>query len=373
MIKVPFVDLQRQHKLLADELHEAIRLVLERSQFVMGQELEAFEEEFAHYCGVSYCIGVGSGTDALFLALKACGIDFGDEVITVSHTFISTAYAILWTGATPVFVDIDPDTYTLDAYEAEKAITPRTKAILPVHIYGQCADMDPLMLLAKKHNLWIIEDACQAHGATYKGMKAGSMGNVGCFSFYPTKNLGAWGDGGAITTNDEKLARSVRSLRNYGQSDKYHFQAMGYNSRLDELQAAVLRVKLKYLDDWNRSRKKHAKSYYRFLDKCDVIVPKIVEWGESVFHLFVILSSNRDALSKYLNKNGIANLIHYPVPVHLQKIISDIGIVWGNLVNTESCATQVLSLPIYPEINDEQIAYVCHSINDFFDTRNIRR
>jgi len=364
-MKVPFVDLKAQHEAIADELNEAIQRVIKRSRFILGQEVEAFEEEFAAYCDVDHCVGVGSGTEALHLALKACGMGPGDEVITVSFTFIATALAISWTGATPVFVDIDPKTYTMDPDRVAQAITPHTKAILPVHLYGQCADMDPLLALAKEHNLWMIEDACQAHGATYKGRKAGSIGHLGCFSFYPSKNLGACGDGGAITTNDKGLADRLRLSRNYGQTRKYHHESMGYNSRLDEIQAAVLRVKLKYLDGWNEARRKHAKKYNELLGGGIVVYSRVADWGDPVFHLYVIRSCHRDELQKYLQGKDIETLIHYPVPVHLQKAYTNLGYLKGSLPVTESCSMEVLSLPMFAELTEEQINYVSNAVHKF--------
>ncbi|MHC4309795.1 MAG: DegT/DnrJ/EryC1/StrS family aminotransferase [Planctomycetota bacterium] len=365
MIKVPFMDLKAQHSSIAHELNEAIHRVKERSWFVLGEELDAFEAEFASYCGVKNCVGVGSGSDALYIALKACGIGQGDEIITVSHTFIATAFAISWTGATPVFVDIDPSSYTLDHRQAERAITPRTKAILPVHIYGQCADMDPLLELAHKHNLWIIEDACQAHGATYKGSKAGSMGHMGCFSFYPSKNLGAWGDGGAVTSNDEKLARRVRSLRNYGQTKKYRYSNMGYNSRLDELQAAILRVKLRHLDDWNLARRRHAKRYTEELKDCLVTCPHVSVAAEHVFHLYVIRSARREELRRHLEQERIDTLVHYPIPAHLQKVYKNLGYKKGDLPITETYSSEILSLPIYAGLEANQVEHVVRSLHSY--------
>jgi len=365
MIKVPFMDLKAQHSSIAHELNEAIQRVMERSWFILGQEVEAFEDEFAAYCGVKHCVGVGSGTDALNLALEACGIGLGDEVITVSHTFIGTAIAISRTRARPVFVDIDPATYTMDPDLAAQAITPSTKAILPVHIYGQCADMDPLLDLARKHDLWVIEDACQAHGATYKRRKAGSMGHLGCFSFYPSKNLGACGDGGAVTTNDEKLAERLRLLRNYGQRRKYHHESMGYNSRLDELQAAVLRVKLRHLDEWNQARRKHAEYYTKLLEGYNLGCPCEASHGSPVYHLYVVRSTRREQLRNFLEKRNIDTQIHYPIPIHLQAMYANLGYSGESLTATENIAAEVVSFPMYPELTKEKIELVCEAVQLF--------
>lgn len=363
-IKVPFVELKTQHQLLADELNEAIQGVMNRAWFILGKELEAFEAEFASYCGVSHCVGVGSGTEALHLALKACDIGPGDEVITVSHTFIATALAISWTGATPVFVDINPETYTMDPARAAEAVTPETRAILPVHLYGQCADMDAILTLAAEHDLWVIEDAAQAHGATYKGRKAGNIGNIGCFSFYPPKNLGACGDGGAVTTNDAKLSERLHQLRNYGQTRKYHHESMGYNSRLDELQAAILRVKLRYLEDWNASRRRIASIYDKMLAQI-VRTPKTNINGQPVYHLYVIADEQRDNLAKALSEQGISTQMHYPIPVHQQQTYANLPNIVRNLKNTEAVCKQILSLPLWPEMPDYMVTYVVEAIQRF--------
>ena len=362
---VPFFDLDLQHSYLADELNEAIQRVMSRGWFILGEEVESFEAEFATYCGVKHCVGVGSGTDALSLAIEACGIGLGDEVITVSHTFIGTAVAISRTKAKPVFVDIDPASYTMDPEQTARAITPRTKALLPVHLYGQCADMDPLVELAREHNLWVIEDACQAHGAIYKGQRAGSMGHLSCFSFYPSKNLGACGDGGAVTTNDQELAERLRLLRNYGQKRKYHHESMGYNSRLDELQAAVLKVKLRHLDEWNQARRKHAQYYTTLLEGYDLACPYEASHGSPVYHLYVVRSPRREQLRNFLEKRGIDTQIHYPIPVHLQKIYASLGYSRGSLTATESIAAEVISLPMYPELTEEKIELVCEAVQLF--------
>jgi len=363
-IRVPFVDLKAQHDLLAQELNEAIQRVMTRSWFILGAELEAFEAEFAIYCGVKHCVGVGSGTEALHLALRACGVGPGHEVITVSHSFIATALAIVWTGATPVFVDIDSESYTIDPAQIAHAITPKTRAILPVHLYGQCADMDPILAVAAEHNLYVIEDAAQAHGALYRGKKAGSMGHLGCFSFYPAKNLGACGDAGAVVTSDPQLDRKLRLLRNYGQSSKYHHETMGFNSRLDELQAAILRTKLLYLDAWNANRRNAAKRYQSTLETRFVPSKSKVDCVPN-YHLFVIQSDDRDGLQQHLRQHAIETLIHYPVPIHKQAAICDLPHRSCDLPSTEFLAQRVLSLPMFPTISEEHLACVSACVNSF--------
>lgn len=361
---VPFVDLKAQHDLLEQELNEAIQRVMTRSWFILGEELEAFEAEFATYCGVKHCVGVGSGTEALHLALLACGIGVGHEVITVSHSFIATALAVAWTGATPVFVDIDSDSYTIDPAQIAHAITPKTRAILPVHLYGQCADMDPILAVAAEHNLYVVEDAAQAHGALYKGNKAGSLGHLGCFSFYPAKNLGACGDAGAVVTRDLQLDRKLRSLRNYGQSSKYHHETMGFNSRLDELQAAILLTKLPHLDTWNDSRVNAGERYRSTLEK-RFCPPKMKVGCVPNYHLFVIQSDDRDGLQQHLRRHSIETLIHYPVPIHKQAVFSELPHRNCDLPITECLAQRVLSLPLFPTISEDQLAHVSACVNSF--------
>jgi dTDP-4-amino-4,6-dideoxygalactose transaminase len=363
-ITVPFLDLSAQHDLLAQELNEAIQRVMTRSWFILGAELEAFEAEFALYCGVKHCVGVGSGTEALHLALRACGVGPGDEVITVSHSFIATVLAIAWTGATPVFVDIDSESYTIDPAQITHAITPKTRAILPVHLYGQCADMDPILAVAAEHDLYVVEDAAQAHGAFYKGKKAGSMGHLGCFSFYPAKNLGACGDAGAIVTSDPQLDGKLRLLRNYGQSSKYHHNSMGFNSRLDELQAAILLTKLPHLDAWNASRRT-AGEYYRTKLENRFSPPKTKPGSVPNYHLFVIQSDDRNGLQQHLRRHAIETMIHYPVPIHRQAAVRDLLDRDCGLPITEYLAQRVLSLPMFPTISDEQLEYVAACVNFF--------
>jgi dTDP-4-amino-4,6-dideoxygalactose transaminase len=364
-MKIGFNNLQATTRDIQHELHAASQRVLNSGWYILGPELEGFEEEFASYCTVEHCIGVGSGTEALHLALKACSIQPGDEVITVSHTFIATALAIMWTGAVPVFVDVNPDTYTMDPHELERAITSKTRVIVPVHLYGQCADMDAIIHLANKHDLWIIEDAAQAHGATYKEHKAGSMGDMGCFSFYPTKNLGACGDAGAVTTSNPELATKLRLLRNYGQTEKYCHPTIGYNSRLDELQSALLRVKLPYLNAWNAERRRLANLYGSLLAE-GVHTPVECSDSESVYHLYVIRTSQRDRLLAYLNTRQISTLIHYPIPIHRQQAFQHLNVERVRLPVTEEAATKVLSLPLYPGMPDEAVHGVCTAISEFF-------
>ena len=361
---IPFIDLRREYQEIKNEIYQAIQRVLESGWFILGEELKRFEEEFAEYIGVKYGIGVNSGSDALYLAIKVLGIGRGDEVITVSHTFISTVDAIVRNGAKPVFVDIDPGTYTIDVSKIEEKITERTKAIIPVHLYGHPADMDPIMEIAEKYGLYVIEDACQAHGAEYKGRKVGSIGHIGCFSFYPVKNLGAYGDAGMVVTNNEELAEKLRTIRNYGSSKKYHHDFVGVNSRLDEIQAAVLRVKLRHLDEWNEKRRKIAKLYNELLENTEIITPIEKEWAKHVYHLYVIRHKERDKLQKYLKENGIKTQIHYPVPVHKQRAYLDLGINEYLLI-TERICNEILSLPMYPWFEEGEIEYISEIIRKF--------
>ncbi len=318
---------------------------------------------------VRHAIGVDSGTSALELALRAFDIGPSDEVITAANTFIATALAISYTGAKPVLVDVDPVTYNMDPTCLEEAITERTKAVIPVHLYGQAADMDPILELARQRQLVVIEDACQAHGATYKGKRVGSMGDAAAFSFYPAKNLGAYGDGGAVVTNDERIAQAVHMLRNYGQSKKYVHDLRGYNRRLDTLQAAVLLAKLKYLDQWNAARREHAQAYRKQLTGAEVIAPAAADYGDPVWHLYVIRAQDREGLRKHLSERGISTGIHYPVPIHLQQAYADLGYKPGMFPVTEQASDQVLSLPMYAELEPEQIAYVAGVIRQFTSQR----
>lgn len=363
---VPFVDLVTNYNSIADEIGEVTAQVLRSGGYIMGRDLGLFEEEFAAFCEAKYAIGVDSGTSALEVALRAFNIGPGDEVITTANTFIATALAISHTGATPVLVDIDPQTYNMDVAAMEQAITPRTRAIMPVHLYGQPADMDPIMAVADKHGLTVIEDAAQAHGARYKGKRTGSIGHAAGFSFYPAKNLGACGDGGIVVTNDEQAAERLRLLRNYGQPKKYYHDLKGFNRRLDTLQAAILRIKLKHLDTWNSARRQHAALYHELLgDVSGVTIPHIAEYSEPVWHLYVIRIADRDGLQKYLSSHEIATVIHYPIPIHLQVAYQDLEYAKGSFPITEEYANQILSLPMYPEIAPDQVTYVAEMVKRF--------
>jgi dTDP-4-amino-4,6-dideoxygalactose transaminase len=363
--QVPFVDLAAQYAGIAREVDEGISKVIRETDFILGREVRLFEEEFARFCEAQYAIGVDSGTSALELALRAYDIGAGDEVITAANSFIASALAISHTGATPVLVEVDPDTYTVDVAAIERAITPRTKAIIPVHLYGQPADMDPIMELARQQKLIVIEDACQAHGARYKGKRAGSLGHAAAFSFYPGKNLGAYGDGGAVVTNDPDAAKKLGMLRNYGQQEKYHHMFRGYNRRLDTLQAAVLRVKLKYLEKWNAARRQHAERYRLSFEKTQIITPNEARYAESVWHLYVVRVSQRDSFKEYLSTRGIGCGIHYPVPIHLQAAYRDLGHKKGDFPVTENYAQTIVSLPMYAELSPEIIARVADVACEF--------
>jgi len=371
--QVPFVDLGAQYRTIEGEIGEATSRVIQQSDFILGREVSLFEEEFAAFCEAKYAIGVDSGTSALELALRAYDIGPGDEVITAANSFIASALAISHAGARPILVDVDPSTYTVDVSAIEKAITPRTKAVIPVHLYGHPAHMNPIRELADKHGLVIIEDACQAHGTRYKGRRAGSLGHAAAFSFYPGKNWGAYGDGGIVVTNDRGIARRLEMLRNYGQKEKYQHLFRGYNRRLDTLQAAVLRVKLRYLEKWNAARRWNAVLYHKFLDGCGLLLPGEAPGAESVWHLYVIRAEQRDALKEHLISRGISASIHYPIPIHVQPAYLDLGYKKGDFPVTESCAHQVLSLPMYAEISQDQIEYVAKTIRNFLSDRKDNR
>ena len=362
MTKVHFNNLKSVNDSIASELAQAFQRVLQSSSFILGHELQSFEIEFAAYCRVPHCIGVASGTDAIRLALLACGIGPGDEVITVSHTAVQTALAIAAAGAAPVFVDVDPQSYTLRPDQLSAALSPTTRAIVPVHLYGHCADMDPILEFATQHNLYVIEDAAQAHGSSYKGKSAGSIGTLGCFSFYPTKNLGACGDAGAVVTADAELATRVRRLRNYGESSKYRNETMGYNSRLDDLQAAILRVKLPRLEDWNENRRKLAAAYLSILDE-RFCPPRIRPECVSNYHLYVIQSDERDTLQEHLRANNIETLVHYPTPCHLQPAFRNIKHRCCDLHQTERLASRVVSLPMFPTLSILDAEHAARSVN----------
>jgi dTDP-4-amino-4,6-dideoxygalactose transaminase len=363
--QVPFVDLAAQYRTISAEIDEAVSRVIRDTDFILGREVSLFEEEFASFCEAKWAIGVDSGTSALELALRAYEIGPGDEVITAANSFIASALAISHAGATPVLVDVDPDTYTINAAAIEKAISPRTKGIIPVHLYGHPADMDPIVQLAERHGLVIIEDACQAHGARYKGKRTGSLGHAAAFSFYPGKNLGGYGDGGMVVTGDQAVAKRLEMLRNYGQKEKYQHMFRGYNRRLDTLQAAVLRVKLKHLDEWNDARRQHAKSYRRLLEQSGIVTPYAVAHAEAVWHLYVIRVDQRDAMKEYLASRGISVGIHYPIPIHLQPAYRDLGYRQGDFPVTEEYARQILSLPMYAELTPEVIGRVAETASEF--------
>jgi len=364
--KIPFVDLVRQHNTIKDDIAKAMDKVIGNSSFTVGEELNLFEQEFADYVGVKCGVGVGSGTDALRIALESLGIGPGDEVITVAHTFVATVFAIIHVGAKPVIVDVDPVTYTINAEAIDCVITPKTKAIIPVHLYGQPANMGTILEIAKKHNLYVIEDAAQGHGAKFSGKKVGTLGHIACFSFYPAKNLGAYGDAGLIATNDEDIAEKIRLLREYGQKPKNHHTIVGYNSRLDTLQAAILRVKLRYLDAWNEARRRNAALYSKMLrDLPSVGLPDVVEGRTHVYHLYVIRSKQRDALKEFFTQNNISTGIHYPTPVHLQPAYTRMYGETVSLPITEKVCKEILSLPMFPELTEQEITYVCETIKRF--------
>lgn len=363
-MKIPFANLVREHDALAGELRGAIDQVIASGWFILGRQLEAFERAFADYSGARFAIGVASGTDALHLALLACGAGPGDEVLLPANTFIATALATSYAGATPVFVDVDPRTHTVDPSQLEAKITPRTKAILPVHLFGRLADMDAIGAIAGAHGLHVIEDACQAHGARNASGFAGAIGSIGCFSFYPTKNLGAYGDGGMVTTNDPALAERVRSLRNYGQTERYHHAVRGFNSRLDEIQAAVLNVKLRVLDDRNARRVAMARCYTAGIDNPRVETPAPHAQAEHVYHLYVVRTPHRDALRAWLSGRGIDTQIHYPVPIHQQEAYRDLAAGVAMPV-TEALSREIVSLPLYPELTDEEVEWLIRSVNEF--------
>jgi dTDP-4-amino-4,6-dideoxygalactose transaminase len=362
---IPFVDLKAQYLSIKDEMTGAIARVLEGCQYILGEEVESFEREFAAYCQAEHAIGVNSGTSALHLSLLAAGVKEGDEVITVSFTFVSTASAICYAGARPVFVDITPGCYTMEPSHIEHSITSRTKAIIPVHLYGQCADMEPIMEIAREYGLAVIEDAAQAHGADYKGRRAGSLSDLACFSFYPGKNLGAVGEGGAVVTNNSEYAEKMRVLRDHGQSRKYRHDVLGYNYRLETIQGAALRVKLRHLDDWNRARREHAFKYRSLLADAGVRLLEEKAYGRPVYHIFPVFTADRDRLQQHLASQGIATGVHYPVPVHLQKAFGDSSYSEGSLPHTERASRETLSLPMFAELSDDAISAVADSIYQF--------
>lgn len=363
---IPFVDLAAQYNAVKSEVEAAVADVLASTAYILGQEVDLFEQEFAAYCETAHAVGVDSGLSALELALRAFDIGPGDEVITVANTFIATALAISHSGATPVLVDADPTTFNIDVSQIEAALSPRTRAIVPVHLYGQPADMDPILELARRHNLVVIEDAAQAHGARYKGRRTGSIGHAAAFSFYPAKNLGAAGDGGIVTTNDANIVERVRKLRNYGQRRKYHHELIGFNRRLDTLQAAILRIKLRRLDEWNTARRRHAAHYCTLLAGSEVVLPYVPPYAESVYHLFVIRVADRERLQRHLQQHGIQTGIHYPVPVHMQEAYGSLGYACSTFPVVEAQAGQLLSLPMYAELTPAMTSRVAAVLCEFY-------
>jgi len=359
---VPFVDLKAQYRAIKTEIDAAIGHILENSQFVLGPEVAAFESEFAHYTGGAHAIALNSGTSALHLAMLAAGIGPGDEVITIPFTFVATTAAIGYTGAKPVFVDIDPVSFTMDPSRIEAAITPRTKAIVPVHLYGQPADLDPILEVARRHNLIVIEDAAQAHGAEYKGRRVGSIADLGCFSFYPGKNLGAYGEGGAVVTNNPEFVRTIRMLRDWGAEKKYLHVLKGYNYRMEGIQGAILRVKLRYLEAWTEARRAHAVRYSQLLAGSRVETPQAMAYARHVYHVYAVRSKQREALQKALQEREVQTGIHYPIPVHLLPAYSELGHRRGDFPHSEQAADEVLSLPMYPELTAAQIETVAEAV-----------
>jgi dTDP-4-amino-4,6-dideoxygalactose transaminase len=372
---VPFNDLKRQYQRIEKEILAATKRVYERGSYILGEEVSAFEKEFARYCGVRYGVGVGSGTEALSLSLKAAGIGEGDEVVTSANSFISTALAISFTGAKPLFVDIDYRTYNMDPNGLElflkrrmaRAGWKKVKAILPVHLYGHPAEMNSILEIANQYGLLVIEDACQAHGAMYGGKRTGSFGAFGCFSFYPTKNLGGYGDGGMVVTNHLRFYEKLRLLRCYGEKRKYEHRIKGGNSRLDELQAAVLRIKLKYLDQWNEERREKASRFSERLASLGIVCPLERKGSRHVYHLYVVRTGKRDALQRFLKKRGIDTLIHYPIPIHQQKAFKELGYRRGDLPLTEQYSRKILSLPFFPEIKESEMEEVVRGIQHFME------
>lgn len=369
MKKIPLVDLKAGFEPIRNEIMKTIESVFSEMKLYIGPNGQALEEEFASYCRTKYAIGVGSGTEAIHLALLSAGIGKGDEVIVSPNTFFATVEAISYTGALPVFVDIDPATYAIDTSLIEKKINSRTKAIIPVHMYGQPADMEPIMELSEKYGIKNIEDACQAHGAEYHNKKCGSIGDAGCFSFYFTKNLGAYGEGGMVTTNNSTIADKVRLYRNHGHKTKYEHSVVGYNSRLDEIQAAILRIKLKRLDEYNEKRWANASLYNTLLKETPLILPTQAPDRKHVFHLYVVRAKDRDNLQDFLDNAGIGTGIHYRIPVHLQKAFEKFGYKKGDIERVETTCDEILSLPMYPEINEKNIIYIAGKIKEFYSLK----
>lgn len=361
-MKIPFGNLKRQYEQLSDRIDAATHEVYSSGWFVLGQQVQRFEANFAQYCGAKFAVGVGSGTEALHLSLLACGIQPGDEVITVSNTCVPTVSAVSFAGAVPVFVDIDEKTFTIDPARIEARITPKTKAILPVHLYGQCADMDAILEIARQYELAIVEDCAQAHGSQYKGRMAGTIGDAGAFSFYPSKNLGAFGDGGLVLTNDEAIAQTVVKLRNYGQEKRYYHSIKGFNSRLDELQAAILNAKLPYLGGWNQRRREIARRYQEAFSPVGLCCPLEAPDRFHTYHLYVMRVPQRERFQKLLEENAIATIIHYPIPVHLQESYAECRVQGEYLPLTENLASEIVSLPLYPELTEEEVDRIIQTV-----------
>lgn len=357
-MKIPFGNLKQQYEQLREQIDTATREVYDSGWFILGQQVQGFEANFAQYCGGKYAVGVASGTEALHLSLIACGVQPGDEVITVANTCVPTLSAVSFAGAVPVFVDIDEKTFTINPALVEERITPKTKAILPVHLYGQCADMNPILDIARQYGLAVVEDCAQAHGSQYKGRMAGTMGDAGAFSFYPSKNLGAFGDGGLVLTNHETTAQTLVKLRNYGQEKRYYHSIKGFNSRLDELQAAILNAKLPYLDAWNLRRREIAMRYYEAFSAVGICCPLEARDRFHTYHLYVLRVPHRERFQKLLEEKAIATLIHYPIPVHLQESYAECRVQGKYLPLTENLASEIVSLPLYPELTDEEVEHI---------------
>jgi dTDP-4-amino-4,6-dideoxygalactose transaminase len=372
-MRLPLVDLSRQYDSLKDEIDRALLQAAASTDYVLGEEVDRFEEEFAAYCGTRHCVGLASGTAAVQLALEALGVSEGDEVIAPANSFIASVVPVLRLGATPVLVDCDEATATLDVEQVSAAVTSRTRAVLAVHLYGQPADVDPLLEICAEHGLDLVEDACQAHGARYRGRRVGGLGRVATFSFYPAKNLGALGDAGAVTTDDADLAERIRLLRDHGQSRRYEHVVPGWNERLDTIQAAVLRVKLRRLDGWNELRRAHAQAYERLLEGSDVVTPEAAEWAEHVWHLYVVRTPLRDGLRAALAEQGIATGLHYPVPLHLQPALARLGHGAGDFPRAEAWADELLSLPMFPELAGTEVEQVARAVAELASAASASR
>jgi len=366
-MKIPIFDLKKQYKEVEPGIKKKLEGIFEKQAFILGEEVEMLEKKIASYCGTRYAAGVNSGTDALIIALNAMGIQSGDEVITTPFTFIATAEAIARVGARPVFIDIDPETYNINPALIEKKITKKTKAILPVHLYGLCADMDPILKTAIKHNLKVLEDCAQAIGSEYKGKRAGSMGDAGAVSFYPGKNLGCFGDGGMVVTSDERIYKKVKLLRDHGSEKRYYHKVVGYNSRLDNLQAAVLNIKLPFLDKWIEKRIKNAEFFNEALKKYPLVTPSIPASSRHSFHLYTLKSPEAPKITAYLNESGIDSRTYYPVPLHLQECFRELGYKAGDLPESEKCSRECFSIPVYPELTGEETKYITEKIGQFFE------